>query len=349
MKVTPLDIRRKEFKRSVRGYADEEVDLFLDEVADEFERLHKESAELLERLRRQEEQLTGHQQLREALEKTLVSAQLQADQTRANAQKESEALVRDAEAKARAVVAESYTEVQRVQQALVQLKQLEEDFRSKFQSLLEGHLRLLAEASLTLPREAVAVGSPVTGQGSAASAEGTPQQPGPTPFVVPAGLRDVPEYPPVPVRQDTVDSPQAAQTAVAAGQPVDPGASASPAEPASSAPPATEPVQPEPAVARVAPAGVDPPALLWAAGSEADANEDTSTAEQGGVEAEADPTHSEDETRVMTPEPAAVVGDDSMTPAGEEDPLRSFFFAPSQDDAGESGTGGKNKPRDFEW
>ena len=48
MKVTPLDIRRKEFKRAVRGYADEEVDLFLDEVADEFERLHQEAADLQE-------------------------------------------------------------------------------------------------------------------------------------------------------------------------------------------------------------------------------------------------------------------------------------------------------------
>jgi cell division initiation protein len=51
VKVTPLDIRRKEFKRSVRGYADEEVDLFLDEVADESERLFQENVELQERIR----------------------------------------------------------------------------------------------------------------------------------------------------------------------------------------------------------------------------------------------------------------------------------------------------------
>ena len=36
MKLTPLDIRHKEFKRAMRGYADVEVDEFLDEVADEF-------------------------------------------------------------------------------------------------------------------------------------------------------------------------------------------------------------------------------------------------------------------------------------------------------------------------
>ena len=135
MKVTPLDIRRKEFKRSVRGYSDEEVDLFLDEVADEFERLFQENVELQDRIRRLEEQLAGHAQLRDALEKTLVSAQFQADETKANARKESELILRDAELKARGIVSDSYAEIQRVQQALVQLKHLEEDFRFKFRSL----------------------------------------------------------------------------------------------------------------------------------------------------------------------------------------------------------------------
>ena len=30
MKLTPLDIRQKEFRRAMRGYSDEEVDVFLD-------------------------------------------------------------------------------------------------------------------------------------------------------------------------------------------------------------------------------------------------------------------------------------------------------------------------------
>lgn len=150
MKVTPLDIRRKEFKRSMRGYADEEVDIFLDEVADEFERLYQENAEMQDRLQRLEEQLASHAQLKAALEKTLVSAQLQADQMTANARKESELIMRDAELKARDIVSESYSETQKVQQTLVQLKHLEEDFRFKFRSLLEAHLKLLNDAPIAV-------------------------------------------------------------------------------------------------------------------------------------------------------------------------------------------------------
>jgi cell division initiation protein len=77
VKVTPLDIRRKEFKRSMRGYSDEEVDVFLDEVADEFERLFQENMELQDRMQRLEEQIAGHVQIKDALEKTLIAAQLQ--------------------------------------------------------------------------------------------------------------------------------------------------------------------------------------------------------------------------------------------------------------------------------
>lgn len=148
VKITPLDIRRKEFKRSVRGYSDEEVDIFLDEVADEFERLFQENMELHDRMQRMDEQIAGHAQLKDALEKTLVSAQLQAEELRANAHKESELILRDAEMKARGVVSDSYGETQKTQQTLVQLKLLEEDFRFKFRSLLEGYLRLLSQAPL---------------------------------------------------------------------------------------------------------------------------------------------------------------------------------------------------------
>jgi cell division initiation protein len=150
VKVTPLDIRRKEFKRSMRGYSDEEVDVFLDEVADEFERLFQENMELQDRMQRLEEQIAGHVQIKDALEKTLIAAQMQSDEMRANARKESELILGDAELKARHIVNDSYGETQRVQQALIQLKHLEEDFRFKFRSLLEGHLKLLNEAPITV-------------------------------------------------------------------------------------------------------------------------------------------------------------------------------------------------------
>ena len=89
MKLTPLDIRHKEFKRGMRGYVDGEVDEFLDEVADEFERLFKENIELSERCEGLQEKIDQYRNLEETLQNTLVAAQRSAEELKANAQKES--------------------------------------------------------------------------------------------------------------------------------------------------------------------------------------------------------------------------------------------------------------------
>jgi cell division initiation protein len=178
VKITPLDIRRKEFKRSVRGYLDEDVDLFLDGVADEMERLSKENEWLQDRVRALEQQAAGHTHIREALEKTLVAAQLQSEEIRSNAEKEGASILRDAEAKAKAMVADLYSQTQRVQQTLIQLKLLEEDFRFKFRALLEGYVKLLEDSPILLAdlkgtagSEEPAADSPTESQASAGPAE----------------------------------------------------------------------------------------------------------------------------------------------------------------------------------
>ncbi|HEY1332166.1 MAG TPA: DivIVA domain-containing protein [Actinomycetota bacterium] len=48
-RLTPVDIQEKVFKASFRGYDEREVDAFLDEVTEEFARLHAEIKRLRER------------------------------------------------------------------------------------------------------------------------------------------------------------------------------------------------------------------------------------------------------------------------------------------------------------
>jgi cell division initiation protein len=362
VKVTPSDIRRKEFKRAVRGYADEEVDLFLDEVADEVERLTMENAELQERARRGEEQFAGHQQLRDALEKTLVSAQLQADQTRATAERESEAIVRNAENQARGIVGESYAEVQRVQQSLVQLKQLEEDFRHKFQSLLEGYRRLLSEAP-AMPVAPPVVMPPVIMPESARAASPATD----TPFVVPTAFEEVPEFPPMAAaaRFEPPAMPAGAVPAVPAAAAT--AAAVAPARldslltetPAvfASQPAVPEQVAPEPpAVFQPAPTvqtqPLTPPApLLWTTDPANTAGDRSVTVDQADIFSAADLTA--DAPTFEHDFESPTVGDESLTLVREEDPLRNFFFAPKEEgaaeDTAEGDKGEKSKPRDFEW
>ena len=145
MKLTPLDIRHKEFKRGMRGYADVEVDEFLDEIADEYERLFKENIDLQDRVEALEEKVAGYKRIEETLQKTLVNAQASAEEQKQNANKQSQLILQDAELKSRQMVNEAYSERQAIEQSMAKLKSAEEDFRFKFRQLLDGYLRQLQE------------------------------------------------------------------------------------------------------------------------------------------------------------------------------------------------------------
>ena len=145
MKLTPLDIRHKEFRRAMRGYSDVEVDEFLDEVADEYERLFKENIDLNERLEALEEKVAGYKRIEETLQKTLVSAQQSAEELKANASKESQLILRDAELKARQMVSDLYSDRQNLEKQIQDLRGVEQDLRMRLRTMLQTFLTQLED------------------------------------------------------------------------------------------------------------------------------------------------------------------------------------------------------------
>lgn len=148
MKLTPLDIHHKEFHHALRGYSEDEVDTFLDEVADEFERLFKENIDLSEKLEAASSKVREYQSMEITLNNTMVSAQRSAENIVGQANEDATTVLRDAEVKAKEIIHSALTDKQRVQGELVRIKQAEEDFRARFRGLLEQHLRELSEISL---------------------------------------------------------------------------------------------------------------------------------------------------------------------------------------------------------
>ncbi|MBN1192936.1 MAG: DivIVA domain-containing protein [Coriobacteriia bacterium] len=148
MKLTPLDIHHKEFGHALRGYNEVEVDTFLDQVADELERLFKENIDLSERIEGLEEKVRSYQDMERTLHNTLMNAQKSADELVHKAQREAEVVLKDAEVKAKEVIHVALTNKQKATSDLGRIKQAEDEFRSKFKALLEGHLGALGEVSL---------------------------------------------------------------------------------------------------------------------------------------------------------------------------------------------------------
>lgn len=149
MKLTPLDIHHKEFGHSLRGYNEEQVDAFLDEVADEFERLFKENIDLSEKLEAAAARVNEFEMQRHTINNTLMAAQRSADEIVAKAQSDGDAVVRDAELKAKEIIHNALSKKQQVAAELVRIKQAEEEFRARYKTLLESNLRQVSE--ITLP------------------------------------------------------------------------------------------------------------------------------------------------------------------------------------------------------
>ncbi|TLM81427.1 MAG: DivIVA domain-containing protein, partial [Actinobacteria bacterium] len=148
MKLTPLDIHHKEFGHSLRGYNEEQVDQFLDEVADEFERLFKENIDLSEKLEAASARLNEFEMQRHTINNTMMAAQSSADEIRARAKNEGEATIREAEMKAKDIIHAALAKKQQVAGELIRIKQAEEEFRARYKSLLEHNLKAVSEVAL---------------------------------------------------------------------------------------------------------------------------------------------------------------------------------------------------------
>jgi cell division initiation protein len=73
MKITPLDIQQQKFKIRFRGFDPQEVDLFLEQIADGFESLLKENEKLQEEIRRLGNESQGYKKREEKMLKNLLN------------------------------------------------------------------------------------------------------------------------------------------------------------------------------------------------------------------------------------------------------------------------------------
>lgn len=143
MPLTPMDIHNKEFSRSFRGYDEDEVDQFLDEVVQDFERLYKENLELKERMGILKEQLEYYKSMEGTLKETLVTAQKTADEVMASAHKNAEIIIKEAEQKAQKIIQDANEHVLKIRMEYEETRKQVEIFKARFKTLLQEYLQAI--------------------------------------------------------------------------------------------------------------------------------------------------------------------------------------------------------------
>lgn len=154
MEIEPRDIHEKQFHDAWRGYNQEEVDDFLDTVAEALDRAQRENHSLHQRIRDLEGQVARAREAEEMLKKTLVGAQRAAEEAIETARGKAERLIAEAEERARRQAQEAqrrseqtereHTAMKRdLETSIARLKTFESDLKQKLRSLLQEELRAL--------------------------------------------------------------------------------------------------------------------------------------------------------------------------------------------------------------
>ena len=140
MKLTPMDINNKEFKKGLRGYNSDEVDEFLDDVVDNYEEMYKENANLKEKLANLNEKVEHYSKIETTIQNTLILAQNAAEQAKNSAQKEAELMVKNANETAQKVMDKAHGDVIHINDEYEKVKQEFIKFRAKYRNFMNTQL-----------------------------------------------------------------------------------------------------------------------------------------------------------------------------------------------------------------
>ena len=104
MAYTPVEIRHVRLARGLLGYRRASVDTLLEEIADSFEDVWRERADLADKVELLEGDLVRFRELEALLRTTLVSAERAAHELKDQARREAELVLSEAHAEARSIM-----------------------------------------------------------------------------------------------------------------------------------------------------------------------------------------------------------------------------------------------------
>jgi cell division initiation protein len=148
MRVTPTDIRQQSFTvRLFRGFDPQEVDAFLEDVAEDLEFAIKENTTLREQLAAMEERMRAVGDREKILQETLVTTQRLTEEMKEAAKRDAGLHVREAELQGEKIVESARSEEARILNDVQMLKRTRRQLVEEIRSTLETYQRWLSEFS----------------------------------------------------------------------------------------------------------------------------------------------------------------------------------------------------------
>lgn len=144
MKLTPLDIRKQEFSRRVRGVDEEEVKAFLQMIASQWDEVHDDHRRLEEKVRDLEGKLEHYKRVEEALQEALRTARENAKDQLETAKQKAQIIIQEAEANATHIKRDADDERRKMKRQIARLSHRRDEIISRLRAFLMSEMEMLA-------------------------------------------------------------------------------------------------------------------------------------------------------------------------------------------------------------
>ncbi len=143
MTISKIDLLNRKFSKKLWGYAPEEVDQLMAEMAEMLGAVAEERKNLLRKVKRMESSVEEFRQRDETLRDTLMSTQKMVDDIKGGAQREAQLILDEARCKAEGMVQQGHNRLAQLYEDIENLKRQRSQFEIQLRGLLETHMRII--------------------------------------------------------------------------------------------------------------------------------------------------------------------------------------------------------------
>lgn len=143
MKISPIEIRQQEFTKKMRGYDPDEVQNFLESLAEELDKLNKENETLKTEVESLTEQVNEFKKIEKNLQDTLLSAQESSTKSMEATKKQTSLMIREAELKASQIIEKARESTNDIRNAVVNLREEKDLILAKLKAIVSSQANLL--------------------------------------------------------------------------------------------------------------------------------------------------------------------------------------------------------------
>src|SRR2546430_2365597 len=143
MRITPLDIQQKQYRKKFRGLDPDDVSQFMEMVRTEFEDLVKENNSLKDELRRRMAEIEDYREREKTLKDTMMTAQRISEDIKVNAKKDAELILSESQLQADKIIQGAHARLVSVVEEINELRRQRASYETSLRSVIESHKKLL--------------------------------------------------------------------------------------------------------------------------------------------------------------------------------------------------------------